>query len=201
MTIERLCLSDYLGDCVSYRNLEPPDTRLRGLAAIRAELGLPAGRIPRKAEPDFAAVIIHFLRQAQTLRGATKPLERLIYIGDTRMNDGTAAANLGQHLALRAFIGKDRMSELPKLETHGEFTYANRWTALGDFLQSLEQHSFALDQSTVAVIDIDKTAIAARGRNDKAIDQARVDAVSDTVRATLGESFKLVQFGLNPSAG
>jgi hypothetical protein len=50
MTIDRLCLSNYLGDCVSYRNLEPPDMRLQGLAAIRAELGLPE----RKKEKHYA---------------------------------------------------------------------------------------------------------------------------------------------------
>ncbi len=84
--IERMCLSDLLGDFVIYRKLEPSDARLRGLAAIHGELGLSADRpTPRKTEPAYAAVTMHLLRQAQSLRGAARPLQRLLYIGDTIM--------------------------------------------------------------------------------------------------------------------
>jgi hypothetical protein len=192
--IDRMRLADYWGDFVTFRNLEPADRRLRGLRAIHGELGLAGGRIPRKAEPDFAAVIMHFLHQAQSLRGAGRPLERLLYVGDTRMNDGTAAANLGQHLPLRAFIGQDKLDQAPQIETQGHLTVANRWTALGPFLQALPVQGFGLDAGAAALIDMDKTAIGARGRNDRAIDLARLDAVRQTVRATLGESFQLDTF-------
>ena len=192
--IERMCLSDLLGDFVIYRKLEPSDARLRGLAAIHAELGLPAGRIPRKTEPAYAAVTVNLLQQAQALRGADRPLRQLLYIGDTKINDGIAAANLGQHLSLRGFIGEDCLSEPPTVETRERITFANRWTALEEFLRAVQEQGFALDESLAVILDLDKTAIGARGRNDRPIDQARVDAARDTVHATLGEGFRMEVF-------
>ena len=192
--IERMCLSDLIGDFIAYRNLEPPGARLRGLPAIRAELGLPAGRIPRKAEPEYAAVIAHLLRQAQSLRGANAALERVLCIGDTRLNDRAAAANLGRHFALRAFIGEDRLRDAPELVTQGEFAFANRWALLDDFVRDVERQGFALDENTAVVMDVDKTLIGARGRNDRPIDQARIDAACDIARAALGDQFSMQAF-------
>jgi hypothetical protein len=194
MMIERMCLSGFLDDFVAYRTLAPSDRRLRGLSAIHAELGLPAGRIPRKTEPEYAAAVVHLLRQAQSVRSAGRPLERVLYIGDTRLNDGTAARNLARHLSMRAFIGEDKPGEAIRLEAQDEFVFANRWTALGDFLRQVQEQGFALDAATAVVLDLDKTAIGARGRNDKPIDQARVDAALDIARATLGPSFRLDTF-------
>jgi hypothetical protein len=192
--IERMRLFDLLGDFVIYRKLEPCDARLRGLAAIHAELGLPAGRIPRKTEPAYAAVTVNLLRQAQSLRGAAQPLRRLLYIGDTKINDGIAAANLGQHLPLRGFIGEDRLGESPTVETHEGITFANRWAALEEFLRAVQEQGLAMDESLAVILDLDKTAIGARGRNDRPIDQARVDAARDTVHATLGAGFRMEVF-------
>jgi hypothetical protein len=191
--IERMCLSDFLGDFVAYRNLAPSDRRVRGLSAIHAELGLPAGRIPRKTEPEYAG------RRPSAATGAVRarrgsPTERVLGIGDTRLNDGTAARNLAQHLAMRAFIGEDKPGEAVRLEAQDEFVFANRWTALGDFLRQVQEQGFVLDAATAVVLDLDKTAIGARGRNDKPIDQARVDAALDIARATLGSSFRLDTF-------
>ena len=192
--IERMCLSDLLGDFVIYRKLEPSDARLRGLSVIHGKLGLPAGHIPRKTEPVYATVTMHLLRQAQSLRGAARPLQRLLYIGDTKINDGIAAANLGQHLALRGFIGEDRPGEPLKIETRDGMMFANRWTALEEFLRAVQAKGFVLDESLAVILDLDKTAIGARGRNDRPIDQARVDAARDTVHATLGEGFCMEVF-------
>jgi len=44
------------------------------------------------------------------------------------------------------------------------------------------------------VIDIDKTALGARGRNGQVIDRARVQAVQDTVATLLGGDFDLDAF-------
>ncbi len=177
--IERMCLSDFLGDFVIYRKLEPSDARLRGLSIIHGELGLPADRpTPRKTEPAYAAVTMHLLRQAQSLRGAAQPLQRLLYIGDTKLDDGIAAANLGQHLALRGFIGQDRPGEPLKVETRDGMTFANRWTALEEFLRVVQAQGFVLGESLAVILDLDKTAIAAR----------------DTVHATLGEGLSMEVF-------
>jgi len=66
---------------------------------------------------------------------------------------------------------------------------ANRWSALRDFISFVESQGLALDEETAVVIDVDKTAIAARGRNDKVIDEARVEGVRRTVADLLGPRF------------
>ena len=95
---------------------------------------------------------------------------------------------------MRTFIGEDKLGEPTRLEAQDEFVFANRWTALRDFLRLVQEQEFALDAATAVVLDLDKTAIGARGRNDKPIDQARVDAALDIARSTLGESFRMETF-------
>ena len=48
-------ISEFLGDFVVYRNLEPVDPRLPGLGELRVEAGLPGDVIPRKSQPDYRA--------------------------------------------------------------------------------------------------------------------------------------------------
>ena len=206
---ERGTIYDLLGDLVVYRNLEPMDGRLRGLRDIWAEVTNPlpmiegrspttggergrqrldAYRIPRKAEPAYARVVLHLLRQAQALR-SDEPLRRLLYIGDTRMNDGRTIASLGAHLPVRGFIAAERLEEPESVEVSEGVMYANRWGALADFVDFLEGEGFPLDEGTAAIIDLDKTAFGARGRNSHVIDAARVEAVRRTAEEVLGGAF------------
>jgi hypothetical protein len=187
-------LSDILGDRVAFRNLEPLNHELRGLGQIRAEIGVGPGAIPRKTSPGYAAAIVHFLRQAQTLRGVREPLKRIVFIGDTRMNDGKAAANLGKHLPLRGFIGSDRLDEQPRQEVDGFLVIANRWAALKGFMDRLREDGFPIDGGTALLLDLDKTTMGARGRNDGVIDSARVEAVRLVIEETLGETFDELAF-------
>ena len=46
-----------------------------------------------------------------------------------------------------------------------------------------------MDEATAVIVDLDKTAVGARGRNDHVIDQARVEAVRRTVGDLLGDEF------------
>jgi hypothetical protein len=66
---------------------------------------------------------------------------------------------------------------------------ANRWAELSGFRQYCRDQSFAVDERTAVIVDLDKTALGARGRNDEVIDQARVEAVRQTVGALLGDDF------------
>ena len=50
----RARLSDYFGDLVIYRNLEPLDTRIRGRRASSYKMEIPADVIPRKQDRDYA---------------------------------------------------------------------------------------------------------------------------------------------------
>jgi hypothetical protein len=192
--IERASLYDFLGDLVVYRNLEPADERLR-----TPQLG--GGAIPRKTEPAYAQAVLRILAQAQALR-TDRRLQRLIYIGDTAMNDGQAIRNLGrvlsspkgQHLPIHGFIGHERMGESKRVETADGVMLANRWAALADFIHFFQGEGFALDEATAALVDLDKTAFGARGRNSQAIDAARVEAVRRTVEEVLGADFDEGEF-------
>jgi len=202
--IERISLYDLLGDLVVYRNLQPADGRLRTPQRLdRARRGLVGGVIPRKTEPAYAHAILRILGRAQALR-SDQPLQRLIYIGDTAMNDGQAIRNLGQHLPIYGFIGHERTEESRRTEIGDRIMLANRWAALADFICFLQGEGFAFDETMAVLLDLDKTAFGARGRNSQVIDAARVEAVRRTVEEVLGadldeEEFRAVYDELNQS--
>jgi hypothetical protein len=196
----RFSVSEFLDDMVVYRNLEPADRRLLPLKAIRQEVGLPPGRIPRKSEPDYARTIVHLLKQARALAAPGIEIERLIFIGDTRLNDGTAFDNLcraGEWPGL-AFIGSenDRPAAVETISTpSGQSIFlANRWAALAEFNLFCGQQGFLIDEAAAVIIDLDKTALGARGRNAHAIDQARLQAVRNTVAGLLGDAYDEAAF-------
>jgi hypothetical protein len=186
-------LHELFGDFVVYRRLEPQDGRRQGLSRIRAELGLEEGYLPRKAEPAYAQVVLHLLRQAQRLR-TRAPLRRLLYIGDTKRNDGLTIANLGEHLPIRGFIASEDSAGSERIAVENGVMHANHWGALADFVTFLEGEGFPLDESTAALVDLDKTAFGARGRNSHAIDAARVAAARRTVEEVLGKGFNEGKF-------
>lgn len=191
---ERANIHAALGDFVVYRNLEPADKRLRSLPEIWQEIGLPNYRIPRKTEPDYATAVVHFLDQAQALRLPNRPLKRLLYIGDTVMNDGTAIANLSQHRPILGVICTERPGEAKRVDVNQGVMTANRWGALRDFVPFVTEAGFPFDEEMAAIIDLDKTAMGAKGRNDGAIDAARVEAVRRTVVEVLGSQFDMKRF-------
>jgi len=184
-------LYEILGDFVVYRSLVPADACLPSVAELREYLGLGENALPRKAEPEYGRVVAEMLRRARGLDLPGTAIRRLIYIGDTRLNDGTAFRNLcaaGEWPGW-AFIGRDEMHCPPYVEVEGPLYLTNRWSALSDFVRFVEDRGFGLDEETAVVIDVDKTAIGARGRNDKVIDEARVEGVKRTVAGLLGPNF------------
>ena len=180
-------LHEFLGDNVLYRNLVPADPRLPSVA----DLGLGEGVLPRKSEPVYGQVVAEILRRARRLDRPGVEIERLLLIGDTLLNDGTAFRNLCAAGGWPgwAFIGRDDLDDHVEEHVTGPLYVANRWSVLPDFLQFVQNRGFALDERTAVVIDIDKTAIGARGRNDRAIDAARVEGVQRTVADLLGSDF------------
>lgn len=197
----RSSVSEYLGDMIVYRNLEPVDPRLPSLAALRRDLGLPDGPIPRKQEAEYARVVVELLRRARALDAPRARLARLLYLGDTRLSDGGAFANLCQAggWSGRAFIASETTEpvkmEVASLGDGATLALANRWAALEAFDRSLAENGFQVDEATAVIIDLDKTAIGARGRNAPTIDAARVQAVHETVAGLLGNSFDPQAFG------
>ncbi len=195
----RTSVHEFVGDLIVYRNLEAADRRLPRLAEAWQTVGQGEGSIPRKTELSYARVVAHLLRAARALEAPGKRLARLIFLGDTRLNDGTAFANLcavgGWPGA--AFIGAEgpEPTRVEVAERGATFLYlANRWSALGCFEGLCGERALPIDEGTAVVLDLDKTTIGARGRNDRAIDRARVEAVRQTVAGLLGDEYDTAAF-------
>lgn len=190
----RSAIHEFLGDFVVYRQLVPVDPRLPALADFRAAVGVAQGTIPRKSEAPYARAIAHLLQVARGLDVPGTGLARLVYVGDTQLNDGTAFANICRAGGWpgAAFIGTED-DQVPRVEVvergDGVLYVANRWAALGEFDAFCKAQGVPIDEATAIVIDLDKTALGARGRNDHVIDEARVEAVRRTVGELLGDDW------------
>lgn len=200
----RATLADFFGDMVIYRNLEPLEKKLAGLKAAGFRMGLNNDGIPRKFEPGYAKAALWFAEEAQRLRHVSTPLREVLLIGDTLLNDGQAYHNLVKLSRWHGscFIGADRLEHTPAAEVdEPTLLYnANRWSALGDWMQWVAEHDFKLDQRTLLIVDIDKTILGAKGRNDSVIDKARLEGIFRTMDAVLGEDFDHKAFEKHYSA-
>lgn len=194
----RATLADFFGDMVIYRNLEPLEKKLPGLKSAGYRMGLPNDAIPRKFEPAYAKAALWFAEEAQRLRRSSATLREMLFIGDTLLNDGQAYRNLVKLSGWQAacFIGADRLEHAPSIEftEHDQLSNANRWVALGDWIQGVAERGFKLDQRTVLIVDIDKTILGAKGRNDSVIDKARLEGIYHTMDAVLGSDFDRAAF-------
>ncbi len=203
-------ISDFLSDNIVYRNLNPADGRLPAFESVSEAIKFPEKRIPRKSEDNYAKVIVYLLEFAQALKNPHKKIKNLVFIGDTHLLDVTAYTNIcrvgGWEGA--AFIGSENQKppavEINKISDHQRVFLSNRWIALdneksqGVFNESFpkfcEQYRIFPNEDTALVIDLDKTALGARGRNGHVIDKARVQAVQNTIATLLGDGFNLQTF-------
>ncbi len=177
---EQTTIAELTGDLVIYRDLQPYDRRLPGLAELRDELGIPASCVPRKRDLDYARVIMALLQRIQLQRHVL-PLDRLLVVGDTT-NDRQMAAHLcsASGLPVAGFIGVDDLEVAPTLLWEGDTATANRWALLDTWLEHVQQQAMQADRavewSRVAlVLDIDKTLLGPRGRGDAPINAARAE--------------------------
>jgi hypothetical protein len=187
-------LHDVFGDAVTYRSLSPIDRKLPGFHDVARELGLGGQPPPRKSEPAYGTVVARLVRETRASATPGKPIRRIVYLGDTRMNDGNAFQSIcraGEWPGM-AFIGSEngdvRKVSIERTETSG-IALSNRWSALRSFETIAKDAGILVDESTAVLIDLDKTALGARGRNDAVIDQARLAAARSTVASILGPSF------------
>jgi hypothetical protein len=190
-----------LGDSIAYRNLNPLDTRLPGLDELRASIRIPDQGVPRKTSADYANLVSHLLKRARSLEAPKTQIKRLLFIGDTRLNDATAFNNIcaaGDWPGI-AFICAEKMQDAPyheilKQEENRLLYLANRWEMLNAFDQYLIPHDIFIDENTAIILDLDKTCLGARGRNDLVINQARVEAAFATVKVLIGSEFDAEAF-------
>lgn len=187
-------LHEIFGDLVILRNLAPFDRRLPGLAEAWQTMGLASPRIPRKHEPDYARASVWFVTQARALDLPRTPVRELLFIGDTAMADGNAFRNLARAGSWPGwcFIGAEKLSAPASLTAEADkVSLANRWALLADWLAGVKAAGARLDEHSAVVVDMDKTAIAARGRNATVIDNARVEGLHRTAAGLLGAAFDL----------
>ena len=185
-------LYELFGDLVILRNLTPFDTRLPGLADAWQEMGLPNARTPRKNEPQYATASVWFVRQARALDLPGTEVRELLFIGDTAMNDGNAFRSLARAGGWPGwcFIGSEKLNQPAAFTPESDnVTLSNRWAGLAEWLAGVKAAGARMDETTAVVIDMDKTAVAARGRNAPVIDAARIEGVERTVATLLGDAY------------
>ena len=192
----RAAVGDFLQDNLIYRSIRPVDTRLPALDELRARLRLSALGVPRKTSVEYATVLTHLLGHARNLEAPGTTLNRLVFVGDNRLNDVTTFNNLcmAADWPGAAFICAENLDEPPHYEVIRQeetriLYFANRWGMLRDFDYHLNTRGFALDERTVVLLNLDRTALGARGRNDAVIDAAQMAAAFGTARALLGGDF------------
>lgn len=194
----RVSLADYFGDLVIYRNLEPLDPRLPGLKAAGYKMDIANARIPRKQDLGYAKAAIWFAKQAQKLRKNSTVLSELLFVGDTLYSDGQAYGNMRQITEWdgACFIGSEKPGEQSKADVDQENNVfvANRWAALIDWAKWMRKQGLHLDERTAVIIDIDKTLLGAKGRNDQVINEARLEGIFRTMDAVLGKNFNRADF-------
>jgi hypothetical protein len=197
----RSTVSEFLGDNIAFRSLNPLDKRLPNLDELRASVRLPDQGVPRKTSPDYASLVSHLLKRARALEAPKTTINRLIFVGDTRLNDATAFNNIcaaGNWPGI-AFICDEHVDAQPyheifEQEENRLLYLANRWERLCDFDRLLAKRDFFVDERTAIILDLDKTCLGARGRNDQVINQARVEAAFATVQDLIGDEFDAEAF-------
>ncbi len=187
-------IAGLLGDSLIFRSLQPVDPRLPGLDAVRDSLGIPPSVTPRKIQPQYGRVVGEILSSAQALLNPGQELTRLLYIGDTPGSDGSAFRNIARAMGCPGalFIGSEQPDpEDPQVSWEEEFLFikSQTWQDVYHLEDICRQHGVLMNGSCAVVIDLDKTVIGARGRNDAVINQARVEAVRKTVAEILGDDF------------
>lgn len=191
-------LGEIFGDFVIYRGMEPLDAKLPRLKVALRKTGLSSEQKPRKQDPEYARLAVWYLNEAQRLRGAGQPLSELIFIGDTLFNDGNAYRNMLRESgwAGSCFIGIEDLTQPPQTSVDDDGVYrGNRWSTLAEWVHWMRNElGLHLDARTAVVVDIDKTALGAKGRNDKVIDRARIRGAYRTMSNILGASFDGAQF-------
>ena len=179
-------IGDLLGDLVAYRSLRPFDPRL-------ADVHIPSA-IPRKVEASYARVVGELLRAARYFDAREVELRRLIVVGDNGPSDGVACDNLcaaggwsGDALIVAESAHATSFTG-PEMSTAGVRHWSlSHWSQLRDWAAG--PSSLGIDETTVVLIDVDKTLLGARGRNDAVIDEARAAAMRAVCAEVLGEHF------------
>jgi hypothetical protein len=186
----RASLYDILEDFVAYRSLRPFDARLRSAAKTDSNVGEIPPFAPRKCDPGYGEAVVALLTRARALERPLASPRHLVYVGDSYVTDVAAfrsIATAGSWAGV-AFIGHETaLPESMALDERDGLTVvsSNRWSGIGSLEAIAASRGVPIDPSTTVIIDIDKTALGARGRNDALLDDARRQALRHTLGALL----------------
>lgn len=189
----RKSLADIFDDWIVYRDLEPLEARLPGLKSSARLMEISDQRIPRKQEEDYAKAALWLVKKAQEVRGVTTPISELLFIGDSLYNDGQAYRNMHQISGWRGscFIGTEELDREPAVYIDSDDgTYcATRWGGVVSWAEWMLAQGMSLNEKSAVIVDIDKTALGAKGRNDAVIDEARLEGIYRTMDLVLAHNF------------
>ncbi len=193
--VGRSRLSELFGDFVVFRRMEPVDRRIPSAAEAWREIGLESPRPPRKRERAYGVAAAWMLSRMQELVHPGTPVREIVFVGDTAgdvnafrlIKDAT-----GWNGAI--FVGKDLPGQDNPLRQESDDLWRGSWASLSGWGKALLDAGMRLDETTAVVVDMDKTAIGARGRNNGAIDRARLAAMQKVISEALGEHLDPARF-------
>jgi hypothetical protein len=167
---KRAKLNEIFNDYIVFRELNPIKKDLPGFKEIQKELNLNV--LPRKNTFEFALVLSYILDKISRFK-------RVYYLGDTEGNDGNIIKNLAS-LNKYDVLGiiTDNTLKIDNCGKNPPIILNTKW----ENLQGIVEKEFNFSEDSVLIIDIDKTLIGARGRNEKAIDKARTDAIFEMLK-------------------
>lgn len=192
----RHSIADIFDNRIVYRNLIPLDDRIPDIEVARQALNLAEGWIPRKAkDPEYADVILFFLAHFATLDSRGE-LSRVLYLGNRQSRDQATLGHFRQStdLTLFSFLCEEDEEQAKEVTIDGDNMLVNRWEGLADLAVFLHERGFPLDAQTAIIVDLDKTVIAARGRNSWPLNRSRVEGVKLMVQDVLGARFEEPRF-------
>lgn len=167
---------DYLNkifeDYIIFRELNIVKSSLPNFENISKILSL--NSLPRKKDKEYVLVLSYLI----DLIG---DFNRIIYFGDTFLNDKSVVENLTSLNKYEVFgIITEGKGEKKKFNN---ILINDKWENLREILKDL---NIRFDKYTFLIVDIDKTIIGARGRNDTSIVKARFDAIKKIADEFIG---------------
>ncbi|MGC8690655.1 MAG: hypothetical protein ACP5SP_04380 [Caldisericum sp.] len=179
MMFKKGILNDIFRDYIIFRELNPVKKSLPNFETLKDKLELQA--LPRKKDKEYALVISEILKSAMDF-------SNIVYLGDTFLSDLTVIKNL-EELGFDIF-GVITDEEKTNFESPYPYVvFNNSWAKIKDFV------SDKISDKTIVIIDIDKTAIGAHGRNHLPIDKARTDAIVSIAEAIFQKKFDSLEKG------
>lgn len=195
---EQAKLADQYEDLFIYRDLEPLDKRIKGMKKAAGRMGVMGTSIPRKHDEEYALATVWFVEELQQLRGVPKNIKELLVIGDSLYNDGQAYQNIRELSRWHGscFIGDEdfEAKAAGDLDEETNIYTSNRWAALTTWVALLLEQGLKIGEETAVIVDVDKTLLGARGRNDHVINQARLQGMYSTMNSILGSGFDKAMF-------